>query len=167
MTATVVTGVYELFLRRVSEMFWSLMGRPGGVCLLRCLSFNSGTLTKPMCPLQSLRLFSVSALLSYPINDEPVRQWALEVDPFSTVRALLGCNLSVHPLDPHTFPEANRAFVTVHGAETERELGHDDFSVRYDDQSKELLISAQKESSSVSIDLAAPIKSSECPVVKP
>lgn len=53
--------------------------------------------------------------------------------------------------------------VTVHGAE----LGLEDFSVRYDEQKKELLISAQEESSSVSIDLAAPIRSSERPAVKP
>lgn len=89
------------------------------------------------------------------------------MSPFCTVRAQLGCSISVQPLDPHTFPEADRAFVTVHGAETEQELGLDDFSVRYDDQSKELLISAQKQSSGVSIDLAAPIKSSECPVGNP
>lgn len=148
-------------------MFWSSVGRPGCVCLFRCLSFTSGTLTKPKCPLQTLRLFSVSASPNYPINDEPERRWALEVSPFCTVRAQLGCSISVQPLDPHAFPEADRAFVTVHGAETEQEPGLDDFSVRYDDQSKELLISAQKQSSSVSIDLAAPIKSSECPVGKP
>lgn len=81
------------------------------------------------------------------------------MSPFSTVRAQLGCSICVHPLDPHAFPEADRAFVTVHGAESEP--GLDDFSVRYDNQNKELLISAQKESSSVSVDLAAPIKSSE------
>lgn len=141
------------------------MGRPGCVGLLRCLSFSSGTLTKPKCALTTFRLFSVSASPNYPVTEEPVRQWALEVSPFSTVRAQLGCSISVHPLDPHTFPEADRAFVTVHGAQTGQELGLDDFSVRYDDQSKELLISGQKQSSSLSVDLAAPIKSSECPVV--
>lgn len=97
-----------------------------------------------------------------------MRRWALEVSPFSTVRAQLACSISVHPLDPHTFPEADRAFVTVHGAETGQELGADDLSVRYDDQSKELLISAQKQSSSsLAVHLAAPIKSSERPAGKP
>lgn len=145
-------------------MLRSSMSRSGCFGLLRSLSFNSGKLTKPKCPLPTPRLFSVSASPNCPINDAPVRQWALEVNPFSTVRAQLGCSISVHPLDPHTFPEANRAFVTVHGAETEQQLGH--FMVSYDEQSKELLISAQDVSSSVSIDLAAPIKSSESPLVK-
>lgn len=147
-------------------MLWTSMKRPGCIGLLRFLSFNSSKLTKPKCPLRTPRLFSVSASPNCPINDAPVRQWALEVNPFSTVRAQLGCSISVHPLDPHTFPGADRAFVTVHGAETEQQLGPEHFMVSYDEQSKELLISAQEVSSSVSIDLAAPIKSSECPLVK-
>lgn len=142
------------------------MKRPGCIGLLRFLSFNSSKLTKPKCPLRTPRLFSVSASPNCPINDAPVRQWALEVNPFSTVRAQLGCSISVHPLDPHTFPGADRAFVTVHGAETEQQLGPEHFMVSYDERSKELLISAQEVSSSVSVDLAAPIKSSECPLVK-
>lgn len=142
-------------------MFWSSVALPRRVCLLRRLSSNM--LTKPECPLQTSRLFSGSASPDSAGSGEPARQWALEVSPFTTVRAQLGCSLSVHPLDPHTFPEADRALVTVHGAKTEREPGLGDFSVRYDDQSKELLISAQEESSSVSMHLAAPIKSSECP----
>lgn len=90
-----------------------------------------------------------------------MKRWALEVSPFSTVRAQLGCSIAVRPLDPHTFPEADRAFITVHGAVNEQEAGLDHMQVQYDDQSQELLISAQKVNSSVTIDLAAPIKSSE------
>lgn len=147
-------------------MLWSSVGRPGSV--LRGLSFSIGSLTPPKCPLQTLRLFSLSACANQPINDAPARQWALEVSPFSTVRAQLGCSISVRPLDPHAFPEADRALVTVHGAESERGLGLEDFSVRYDDQKKELLLlSAPEESSGVSIELAAPIRSSERPEVKP
>lgn len=148
-------------------MLRSSLGSPGCVRLLRCFFFSGGTLTTPECALPTSRLFSVSASSDYPIKDEPGRQWVLEVSPFSTVRAQLGCSISVHPLDPHAFPEADRAFVTLHGAQTAREPGLDDLSVRYDDQKQELLISGQKESSSVSIDLAAPIKSSGCPVAKP
>uniref|UniRef100_A0A3Q3WX03 DUF4097 domain-containing protein n=1 Tax=Mola mola TaxID=94237 RepID=A0A3Q3WX03_MOLML len=87
-----------------------------------------------------------------------MKRWALEVNPFSTVRAQLGCSIAVRPLDPHTFPEADRAFITVHGAVNEQEAGLDHMQVQYDDQSQELLISAQKVNSSVTIDLAAPIK---------
>lgn len=142
------------------------MSRPGCFGRLRFLSFSAGKLRKPKCPLQTPRLFSASASPSCPIKDAPVRQWALEVNPFSTVRAQLSCSISVRPLDPHAFPEADRAFVTVHGAETEEKLGLEHFTVRYDEQSKELLISAQEVSSGVSIDLAAPIKSSECLLVR-
>lgn len=145
-------------------MFWSSVSRPGWVGLLRSLSFNGGTLTKPKCPLQTPRLFSLSASPNCPRSDEPARQWVLEVNPFSTVRAQLGCSISVRPLDPHAFPEADRAVVTVHGAEGERDPGLEHLTVRYDDRSKELLISSAREvDSGLSVDLAAPLKSSECP----
>uniref|UniRef100_H3D3J6 Family with sequence similarity 185 member A n=1 Tax=Tetraodon nigroviridis TaxID=99883 RepID=H3D3J6_TETNG len=130
-------------------MFWSSVGGPRCVCLLRCLS--SRRLAKPERPLQTSRLLSVPASPNH-----PVRRWALEVGPFSSVRAQLACSISVHPLDPHTFPGADRAVVTVHGAQ---EPGPEDLSVRYDDQSKELLICAQQGGSGLSIDLAAPINS--------
>lgn len=145
-------------------MFWSSAGRRGCVGLLRCWSFtvSTGTLTTPQCPLSSPRLFSISAPLNWPTNAEPLRQWALEVKPFSTVRAQLGCSIFIRPLDLHNFPEADRAFITVHGEDPERELGVDHLHVHYDDQSNELLITGQKVNSSVSIDLTAPVKSSEC-----
>lgn len=81
------------------------------------------------------------------------------MSPFTTVRAQLGCSISVRPLDPHKYPEADRAFITVHGAGREQEVGLDHLEVRYDEQSKELLISAEKVHSDVSIEMAAPIKS--------
>uniref|UniRef100_A0A8C4FB71 DUF4097 domain-containing protein n=1 Tax=Dicentrarchus labrax TaxID=13489 RepID=A0A8C4FB71_DICLA len=90
----------------------------------------------------------------------PLRHWAVEVSPFSTVRAQLGCSISVRPLDPHAFPEADRALIAVHGSDTEQqEVGLDHLHVRYDEQSQELLISAERVNSSVLIDLVAPIKS--------
>lgn len=148
-------------------MFWSSAGQRGCVGLLRCwsLTVNTRTLATLKCPLHTSRFFSISAHLQCPANEEvkrPAKQWALEVNPFSTVRARLGCNISVRPLDLHAFPEADRAFVTAHGTDTEQEVGLDHLHVHYDEQRKELLISAEEVNSSVSIDLAAPIKSSEC-----
>ncbi|XP_059191429.1 protein FAM185A [Centropristis striata] len=145
-------------------MFWSSAGRRGCVGLIRCWSLTVGprTLTTPHCPLHTSRFFSISAPVKSPTHEEvnqPLKQWSLAVSPFSTVRAQLGCSISVSPLDPHAFPEADRAFVTVHGTDTEHEVGLDLLQVHYDDQSKELLISAEKVNSSVSIDLTAPIKS--------
>ncbi|XP_070686440.1 protein FAM185A isoform X2 [Pempheris klunzingeri] len=138
-------------------MFWSSAGRRGCGGLLRCW-----TLTASRCPPHTSRFFSISASAKSTTHDgaqRPLRQWALEVSPFSTVRARLGCSISVRPLDPHAFPEADRAFITAHGADTEQEAGLDHLHIRYDEQSRELLISAEKVNSSVSIDLTAPIKS--------
>ncbi|XP_034541698.1 protein FAM185A [Notolabrus celidotus] len=140
-------------------MFWVSASRRGCVQLLRHM-----TLTAPCCPLHSSRFFSISAHSKSQTHEEvnpPLKKWTLKVSPFSTVRALLGCSISVRPLDPHTFPEADRAFVTVHGTVTpeEEEGGLNRLHVRYDEQSKELLISAEKVHSSLSIDVTAPIKS--------
>nr|XP_019934492.1 PREDICTED: protein FAM185A [Paralichthys olivaceus] len=138
-------------------MFWSSAAQRGGVGLLRRWS-----LTLPRCPLHTSRSFSGSVPAECPAHEgaqPPLRRWDLTVSPFGSVRARLSCSVSIHPLDPHTFPEADRAFVTVHGAEGEQEVGLDHLHVRYDDRSRELLISAEKVNSSVSIDVAAPIKS--------
>ncbi|KAM3610107.1 uncharacterized protein V6R79_025455 [Siganus canaliculatus] len=141
-------------------MLWS-SGRRGCVGLVRCWSLSSSFTTSKRPP-QTSRFFSISATSRCPTHEEAskgLKHWALEVSPFSTVRAQLDCNISVRPLDPHKFPEADRAFITVHGSDPEQEVGLDHLHVRYDDQSKELLISAEKVNSSVLIDVAAPIKS--------
>uniref|UniRef100_A0AAQ4RS55 Family with sequence similarity 185 member A n=1 Tax=Gasterosteus aculeatus aculeatus TaxID=481459 RepID=A0AAQ4RS55_GASAC len=98
----------------------------------------------------SLAVFSPSHLLTFfsfkymsPTHEgvkPPVKRWALAASAFGTVRAQLGCSISVRPLDLH-------------------EVGLDHLRVHYDDQSKELLISAEGVKSSVSISLTAPIKS--------
>ncbi|CAB1441060.1 unnamed protein product [Pleuronectes platessa] len=138
-------------------MFWSSAAQRGGVVLLRRWS-----LTLPRCPLHTSRSFSTSVPAECPAHQgaqQPVRRWDLTVSPFVSVRALLSCSISIRPLDPHTFPEADRAFVAVHAADGEQEVGLDQLHVRYDDRSRELLISAGKVNSSVSIEVAAPIKS--------
>uniref|UniRef100_UPI0037E86DFC protein FAM185A n=1 Tax=Semicossyphus pulcher TaxID=241346 RepID=UPI0037E86DFC len=146
-------------------MFWVTAGQRGCVRLLRCWSMTVShrTPTTPRCPLHTSRFFSISAPSKSPTHEElnlPLKQWALDVSPFSTIRAQLGCSISIRPLDPHSFPEADRAFITVHGTDTEQdEVCLDHLHVRYNEQSKELLITAEKVNSSVSIDVAAPIKS--------
>ncbi|KAK2842136.1 hypothetical protein Q5P01_012336 [Channa striata] len=118
----------------------------GCVVLLRCCSRT----------LPTSRSFCVSA----PAKCEPpLRQWALPVSPFSTVLARVGCSISIGPLDPHAFPEADRALISVHSQDAGQEVGLDQLSVRYDEQRRELLISAEKANSSLWIDLSAPIKS--------
>ncbi|XP_068459499.1 protein FAM185A [Clinocottus analis] len=145
-------------------MFWSSAGRQRCVGLLRCwsLTVSPRSPTTPRCPLDPPQFFSISAPKKSSTQEEvnqPLRRWALAVSPFCTVRAQLGCSISIRPLDPHTHPEANRVFITVHGTDSEKQLILDHLHVHYDDSSEELLISAEKVTSSVSIDLAAPIKS--------
>lgn len=142
-------------------MFKISAGQRVSAGLLRCWSRK----VTPRCPACSSRTLSTSAPAQSQTHEgskQPLKAWALSVSPFSTVHAQLGCSISVAPLDPHAFPEADRALVTVHGSDTDQELGLDHLHVQYDDQSKELLISAEKVNSSVSVDLAAPLKSSEC-----
>lgn len=146
----------EELLPQVTDMFWSAAGP------LR--SVSPRVFSRLRCPLHTSRSFSTSAgvrSLSEPESRQPLRQWALAVSPFSSVRAHVGCSVSVRPLDPHAFPEADRAFITVHGTGTDpdQELCVDQCHVLYDDQSRELRISADGVHSGVSIDLRAPIKS--------
>lgn len=145
-------------------MFWRSAGQRGSVGLLRCwsLTVSPKTLTPPRCPVHFSRSLSFSGPLKSPTHEEvrqPLRRWDLAVSPFITVRAQIGCSISIHPLDPHAYPEADRAFITVHGADEEQEVGLDRLNVHYDERSKELLISAEKVDSEVSIEMAAPIKS--------
>lgn len=148
-------------------MFWSSSGLRGCVGLLRCWSVTVSprTLITHRCPVRTSRTFSISVpakCQTHEGSNPPLKQWALAVSPFSTVRAQLGCSISISPLDPHAFPEADRAFVTVRGRDAEVEVGLHHLQVHYDEHSKELLISAKKVNNNVSIDVAAPIKSSEC-----
>ncbi|KAM9855023.1 protein FAM185A [Aulostomus maculatus] len=145
-------------------MFRSVAALRGGVGLLRSrsLSVSPGSVTFwcPLHPSRSLYVSAVAKSAVTPTHGDVTRhkQWVLDVSPFSTVRAQLGCSISVTPLDLHAFPEANRAFITVHGADPKQEASLDHFHVHYDEQGKELLISAEKVTGSVSVELAAPIK---------
>ncbi|KAM4734840.1 protein FAM185A [Anableps anableps] len=146
-------------------MFWSSAAQRGSVgLLLRCWSLTSchTAVTTPRCPLLTSRYFSSSDPVKAPTHDgveaSPLRQWALAVSPFTTVRARLGCNICIRPLDVHAYPEANRALISVHSADSDQRDLMEHLHVRYDEQSQELLISAEKVNSNVTIEMDAPIK---------
>ncbi|XP_068168997.1 protein FAM185A isoform X2 [Antennarius striatus] len=148
-------------------MFWRAAGQTGGVGLVRrwTSTVRNRTLTPLRCPSWTSRFFSISASSRCVPHEglrPPLRQWALEVSPFSTVRAKIGCGISVRPLDPHQFPEADRAFIAVFGSGTERGVGQ--LHVHYNDQSQELLITGEEVHSSLSIHLSAPLKSRKADV---
>lgn len=93
---------------------------------------------------------------------QPLRHWALSVSPFTCLRAqLVSCSISVSPLDPHAFPAADRAFITLHGVSEGQEIALDLCHVLYDEDSKELRITGARGegSSDLAIHLEAPIKS--------
>lgn len=96
-------------------------------------------------------------LFSSPSVNETVKQWDLSVNPFTKIKCHLGCNISIKPLDPHVFPEADRAFIDVRA--TNRDLDLDTFHVHYDPRSNELqILSHDENNSDVSVELTAPIK---------
>ncbi|XP_012735311.2 protein FAM185A [Fundulus heteroclitus] len=147
-------------------MFWASAGQRGPVgLLLRCWSLTSGhtAVTLPRCPLLTSRYFSSSGPAKAPTREgveaSPLRQWALTVSPFTTVRARLGCSISIRPLDVHAYPEADRALISVHGTESDPKDSLEHLHVHYDELSQELRISAEKVDSNVTIEMDAPIKS--------
>lgn len=94
-------------------------------------------------------------------------RWDFVVNPFCAVRARLGCGVSVtvRPLDPHAFPEANRAFVVVYGSGSgsglvDRSVDLGGFKVHYDDGPKEeVSILADGVSSDLSVEVTTSVKS--------
>ncbi|XP_054883397.1 protein FAM185A [Poeciliopsis prolifica] len=146
-------------------MLWTSAAQRGPVgLLLRCWPLTSchTAAAAPRWPLLASRHFSSSEPAKAPTHDgaeaSPLRQWALDVSPFTTVRARLRCNICVRPLDVHAYPEANRALISVHGPDSDRGGCTEDLHVHYDGQSQELLISAERVNSDVTIEMDAPIK---------
>ncbi|KAL4640743.1 protein FAM185A isoform X1 [Arapaima gigas] len=131
----------------VTQRLWRILSRG---------SLGRATATKRVSsPLEELRALSTSS----GERNKPLKQWTLVVNPFSSVRVHLRCSISVSPLDPHSFPAANRALITVNGTRADQGLKLDNFHVQYDERSKELLIVSENVNSNVSVDLSAPIKS--------
>ncbi|XP_010888666.1 protein FAM185A [Esox lucius] len=119
--------------------------------LVACLNNNSSVLI--------LKAFSTSRALTTKTVNTPLKQWVFDISPFSKVRVQLQCDISIQPLDPHPFPEANRAFITVQSTSPDHGVKLDNFHVHYNDQNKELLILSEKANNDVSVELFAPVKS--------
>uniref|UniRef100_A0A3P9MQK4 Family with sequence similarity 185 member A n=1 Tax=Oryzias latipes TaxID=8090 RepID=A0A3P9MQK4_ORYLA len=134
-------------------MFWTLVasrGSGGGV-LLR--SLYPGVVTASRCTQPQSRSFSgtVPATQSE-AKPCPVRRRSISVSPFVNVRTHLDCSISIRPLDTHAFPGADRAFITVHGLDSEQqEVGLDHLHVHCDGEGKELVITSEKINTKFSI----------------
>ncbi|XP_063052779.1 protein FAM185A [Engraulis encrasicolus] len=137
-------------------MYWAALGTR--VCV-RAVWLGTKELSRVgfALPLTGRRL-SVKASLHNDLG-KPLKQWEFEVSPFSKVNVKLPCDLSVRPLDPHAFPEADRAFISVQGVNVNSDINLDDFKVQYCAESEELLIHGDDMTSNVTVELTAPIKS--------
>lgn len=86
-----------------------------------------------------------------------LKEWALLVSPFGRLRARLPCHLSVRPLDPLTYPDADRVLVAVSGVEG----GVQDparLQVKYDEARKEVAIVSDTIDPQATVEVNAPLK---------
>lgn len=134
-------------------MLWAVARRSLCLSLGRCLSpaLSQSWSLSPACPLHS------SAVQG--CQEQPLKHWALSVSPFTCLQAqlLASCSISVSPLDPHAFPAADRAFITLHGVSEGQETDHH-CHVSYDEESRELRITGGGDGCDLAIQV--PIKSS-------
>ncbi|XP_060102054.1 protein FAM185A [Heteronotia binoei] len=95
-----------------------------------------------------------------PGSENPLKGWALAVSPFGQLRVRLPCHVSVSPLDPHQYPDANRAFVTVSRQNPSPHPGADldDVHVTYDTEQKEMGVLSDDMDSTASVDVRIPVK---------
>ncbi|XP_075064834.1 protein FAM185A isoform X2 [Mixophyes fleayi] len=93
-------------------------------------------------------------------RNKPLKQWTLIVSPLSSLRVKLPCNVRVRPQDPLTYPNADRVFVMVSGVDrnVHRGLDLDNIEVKYDEESKQVLISSQDIDSQACVDVTTPVR---------
>lgn len=93
-------------------------------------------------------------------RNKPLKQWTLIVHPLSSLRVKLPCNVRVRPQDPLTYPDADRVFVVVSGVDrnVHRGLDLDNIEVRYDEESRQVLISSQDIDSQTCVEVTTPLR---------
>ncbi|XP_060634305.2 protein FAM185A [Anolis sagrei] len=96
-----------------------------------------------------------------PENREALKEWALAVCPFGSLKARLPCHITLCPLDPHKHPDGDRVFVTVKGANAEMHHPRsslDSLQVKYDEGLKQVSIISGGVDSAASVDVRMPMK---------
>ncbi|XP_020645688.3 protein FAM185A [Pogona vitticeps] len=89
-------------------------------------------------------------------SSRSVKEWSLTVSPFGLLKVQLPCHMTLCPLDPHKYPDADRVFVTARGANNSSSL--DRFHVHYDEVLKEVMILSDDVDSATSVDVKIPVK---------
>ncbi|XP_072257821.1 protein FAM185A [Pyxicephalus adspersus] len=93
-------------------------------------------------------------------RNKPLKQWTLIVNPLSSLKVKLPCNVRVRPQDPLTYPDADRVFVQVSGVDrnVHRGLDLDNIEVRYDEESRQVQISSQDIDSRSCVEVTTPVR---------
>ncbi|XP_053572510.1 protein FAM185A [Bombina bombina] len=93
-------------------------------------------------------------------QNKPLKQWTLIVSPLSGLRVRLPCHVRVTPQDPLTYPEADRVFVTVSGVDrnVHRGLDLDNIEVKYEQNSRQVLILSRDIDSHTCVDVTTPVR---------
>nr|XP_045366438.1 protein FAM185A isoform X1 [Camelus bactrianus] len=91
------------------------------------------------------------------LTRQTLKEWALLVSPFGRLRARLPCHLAVRPLDPLTYPDADRVLVAVSGVEG-RARALAGLQVVYDEALKEVAIVSDVIDPQASVEVTAPLK---------
>uniref|UniRef100_A0ACB8FQF2 Uncharacterized protein n=1 Tax=Sphaerodactylus townsendi TaxID=933632 RepID=A0ACB8FQF2_9SAUR len=95
-----------------------------------------------------------------PKNTQPLKEWTLVVSPFGLLKVQLPCHVTVCPLDPHEYPDADRVFVTVSGQNTNLHHGADldNVYVKYDTEQREMTVLSDDVDRTASVDVKIPVK---------
>nr|XP_016849669.1 PREDICTED: protein FAM185A [Anolis carolinensis] len=100
-----------------------------------------------------------------PETKETLKEWALAVCPFGSLKAHLPCHVTLCPLDPHKHPNGDRIFVTAKAASTKTchpRSGLDSLKVKYDEGLKEVSIISSDVDGAASVDVRMPVKFGMC-----
>ncbi|XP_077327902.1 protein FAM185A isoform X2 [Lithobates pipiens] len=93
-------------------------------------------------------------------HNKPLKQWTLIVNPLSSLKVKLPCDVRVRPQDPLTYPDADRVFVLVKGVDrnVHRGLDLDNIDVRYDEEAKQVQITSQDIDSRSCVEVTTPLR---------
>uniref|UniRef100_A0A8C0HHM3 Family with sequence similarity 185 member A n=2 Tax=Chelonoidis abingdonii TaxID=106734 RepID=A0A8C0HHM3_CHEAB len=93
-------------------------------------------------------------------GNKPLKEWTLIVSPFGHLKVRLPCHVTVRPLDPLRYPDADRALVTVSGVDSSLPQGVDldRLQVKYDESLKEMTIVSDHMDSKAAVVVKTPMK---------
>ncbi|XP_067420618.1 protein FAM185A isoform X2 [Emydura macquarii macquarii] len=93
-------------------------------------------------------------------GNKPLKEWTLIVSPFGQLEVRLPCHVTVSPLDPLRYPEADRALVRVSGVDDNlhQQMDLDCIHVKYDEALKKMTIVSDHIDSKAAVVVKTPMK---------